>query len=51
MGITSEPGVCSSCGIPLLLTGELRAVTAEQLRAEAARREAAAADERSADRR
>lgn len=50
LGIASEPGVCSSCGVPLLLTGEMRAVTAEQLRAEAARREAAA-EERAADRR
>jgi hypothetical protein len=50
LGIVSEPGTCPSCGIPLMLTGELRALTPEQIRAESERQaragRAAAAVER-----
>lgn len=37
LGIVSEPGTCPSCGIPLMLTGELRALTPEQIQAESER--------------
>jgi hypothetical protein len=38
LGITSEPGTCPACGVPLMLTCEFRALSPEELRAEAERR-------------
>jgi hypothetical protein len=38
LGIASEPGTCPACGVPLMLTGEFRAYSPEELRAEAERR-------------
>jgi hypothetical protein len=38
LGIATEPGICPQCGVALMLTSEFRALTPEQLRAEAERR-------------
>lgn len=45
LGIASEPGTCPRCGVPLMHTCELRALSPEEIAA-AVRREARAADER-----
>jgi hypothetical protein len=42
LGIASEPGTCPACGVALMLTGEIRALTPEELRSEAERRSGAA---------
>jgi hypothetical protein len=44
LGIASEPGTCPSCGMELMLTGEIRALTPEELRSEAERRSKAAGE-------
>lgn len=38
LGIWSEPGSCPSCGTALMLTCEFRALSADELAAEARRR-------------
>jgi hypothetical protein len=38
LGSFSEPGACPKCKMPLMLTGEFRAYTPEELRADWERR-------------
>jgi hypothetical protein len=38
LGSFSEPGACPKCNMPLMLTGEFRAYTPEELRADWERR-------------
>ncbi len=40
LGVCSDPGVCPDCGTALMLTSEFRALTPEDLAAEARRRTA-----------
>ena len=37
LGIASDPGTCPSCDQPLMLTGELRAYSGDDLKAEVER--------------
>jgi hypothetical protein len=42
LGMASDPGKCPRCDVPLMLTGELRAYTGDDLRAEVERQRALA---------
>jgi hypothetical protein len=44
LGTCSEPGTCPNCGTTLMLTAEMRALTREDILAEARRRADGGAD-------